>query len=182
MAANMIYSNGLPDDIYTQHVGKPIIVSSASPDWVEDDNVDEPDANTLYILLPLFDPGMFKRHGETIALNIMYHLTFQVLFLYMSEAMTMLDEGIALTGLLRKTFLQTLASRCTEKIVQWGLQDELEMARANLDSEWKRQAVPRVKHGLVDETFRTRKSEVATEVMETAEMALRLPGSEERRQ
>lgn len=61
MAANIIHSNGLPDDLYRQHVGKLIIVSSASPDWVEDYNVDESDSNTLYVhFTASFDHGMFK--------------------------------------------------------------------------------------------------------------------------
>lgn len=54
---------------------------------------------------------------------------------------------------------------------QSGLQDELEKARAYLESEWKRQAARRAKYGPVDEVFRRRRSELTTEFMETAQIA-----------
>lgn len=83
--------------------------------------------------------------------------------------MSMLDEGFVLRALSRKNFLLTLISRCTTKMSQSGLQGELESARADLESEWMRQAEARVKRGPVDEAFRRRRSELATEVIETEE-------------
>ncbi|KAJ2957741.1 hypothetical protein NQZ79_g6579 [Umbelopsis isabellina] len=96
LASNIIHTSGLPNGKYTQHVGIPRIMSCASEDWVYAENVDEPDPSTLSILIPIFDPGMFKQHESTKLPNTLLHLCMQALFLHISEAMTMLDEGVLL--------------------------------------------------------------------------------------
>jgi hypothetical protein len=63
---------------------------------------------------------------------------------------------------------------------QSGLQDGLEKVRTYLESEWKRQAARRAKYGPVDEISRRRRSELTSEFLKTAEIAVGLPRREEK--
>ncbi|KAG2185763.1 hypothetical protein INT43_002198 [Umbelopsis isabellina] len=154
IASNMIHASGLPNGKYTEHVGIPRIMSCASEDWLNDENVDEPDSNTLSIVIPIFDP---------------------VLFLHISEAMKMLDEGVMLHPATRKRFLVTLRTRCSNKMEESGLQNALETTRGEVQAEWQRQAAIRFKPAPPNELFRMLRHHAAKDVMRVAEKAMGHP-------
>jgi len=133
VAVNFLHTNGLSGKV-TSWVGVPKIVSWANPDWVDDEAVVEAPDDTLSILLPHFDPGLFKHMGDSRLLNRLYQLCWQVSFLCISQAMDVLhSESLPfspVTG--RRDFWNYVVNQCNQRMRESGLQQALDAAREQL--------------------------------------------------
>jgi hypothetical protein len=182
-AANFLHSNGLQGKV-TSFVGLPKLVSWAGEEWLDNDDSLDPPEDTLAILLPHFHPGQFKHLGDSRKVNKLYHLCWQVTFVYLSQLMNFLDSrgGLAPTAQLRKAFLQHVMSSCTARMEQAGLVRELNEAREDLQEHWKilrAQQMPKTPQLLTEEKSALL-SRNAMETFQLAETSRGASGSYER--
>ncbi|CAO3665646.1 unnamed protein product [Umbelopsis vinacea] len=180
-AANFVHANGL-QGVYTPHVGKPRIASWADPSWLEDEDCVDPPEDTLYILIPHFDPGLFKHSAGTKELNRLYYFCWKVTFLFISKTMDALDSQVYSTGSSRRQLLDDVMINCTQIMESSGLQVALENARNELMTYWQNWAAQKMPTSSVSRTDETRSKnhDAALRNTQAAEMAMGDPNSPER--